>query len=180
MYKNESLLLRARRLEEHALAEIYDHLSPSLYRYAMRLLGDAELAEECVADTFSRFLHALYRGGGPRQHLQAYLYRVAHNWVTDHYRRQRPIALPLNPGWPMDHDSEPGQTVEEDMELEHLRAALAHLTPDQRQVIILRFIEGWTNKEVALAVKKSVVAVKALQHRGLVALRRLLVKEDLA
>ena len=66
-----SLLAEARRFEERALAEIYDQFSPGLHRYAMRLLGEVDLAEECVGDTFTRFLQAIHRGGGPRQHLKA-------------------------------------------------------------------------------------------------------------
>ena len=63
MDSDKDLLSRARRLQRQALAEVYDRFSPGLYRYARRLLGDADLAEECVAETFSRFLRALHRGG---------------------------------------------------------------------------------------------------------------------
>jgi DNA-directed RNA polymerase specialized sigma24 family protein len=51
----------------------------------MRLLGHASLAEDCVAETFARFLKALQKRQGPRDHLQAYLYRIAHNWIVDLY-----------------------------------------------------------------------------------------------
>ncbi|MBL7163141.1 MAG: RNA polymerase sigma factor, partial [Anaerolineales bacterium] len=57
---------------------------------------------------------------------------------------------------------------------EHLRAALFQLTPEQRQVIVLKYIEDWSNAEIAAALNKSIGAVKALQHRGLAALRRML------
>jgi RNA polymerase sigma-70 factor (ECF subfamily) len=75
----QELLHAAYALEEQTLAEIYDLYSPRLYRYAMRLLGDAQISEDCVAETFSRFLQALQAGRGPRDHLQAYLFRTAHN-----------------------------------------------------------------------------------------------------
>jgi RNA polymerase sigma-70 factor (ECF subfamily) len=54
-----------------------------------------------------------------------------------------------------------------------LAAAIAHLTEEQRQVILLKFIEGLDNKTVAHVLNKSIGAVKALQHRALVALRRI-------
>jgi DNA-directed RNA polymerase specialized sigma24 family protein len=69
-----ALLERAQRFEEEALAEIFDCYNAGVYRYAMRLLGDPELARECMAETFSRFLTALKRGVGPHDYLQAYLY----------------------------------------------------------------------------------------------------------
>ena len=75
----QELLQRASQLETAALAEIYDLYSPGLYRYAMRLIGDATVAEDCVAETFARFLRSLQKRLGLRDHLQAYLYRIAHN-----------------------------------------------------------------------------------------------------
>jgi RNA polymerase sigma-70 factor (ECF subfamily) len=93
MTSDKELLKSARAFDQQTLAEIYDQYSPKLYRYAIRLLGDDTQAEDCVAETFSRFLNALQQGGGPKEHLQAYLYRIAHNWITDQYRRQSPVPL---------------------------------------------------------------------------------------
>jgi len=65
------LLALVHRFDEQALAEVYDRYSPGIYRYAVRLLGDQDLAEECVAETFSRFLKALKQGKGPHKYLRA-------------------------------------------------------------------------------------------------------------
>ena len=170
------LLAGARTFEKIALTHIYDRYSTPLYRYAVRLVGDADLAEECVAETFSRFLHTLHRGGGPRRHLQAYLYRVAHNWITDHYRREPP--LPLDPSLGTGNDYDLSHAVEQRLEGEQLRAALRLLTPDQRQVVVLKFLEDWENQEIAHVLGKSVGAVKSLQHRALAALRRILIADE--
>jgi RNA polymerase sigma-70 factor (ECF subfamily) len=177
MPTDQNLLQRARRFEEQALAEIYDCFSPGIYRYAMRLLGDVDLAEDCVAETFSRFLLALRRGNGPRDFLQAYLYRVAHNWITDIYRKKGPVLLPLDLEFHPDPHGEPSRIVMEEMERQRVRAALAQLTPDQRQVVALKYLEDCDNEEIARALRKPVGAVKALQHRAIGALRRLLLKE---
>ena len=74
------------------LVAIYEEYSPGIYRYAVRLLGDAAMAEDCVSETFSRFLGAIQRGGGPTDNIRAYLYRVAHNWVTN-LSKMDPIQL---------------------------------------------------------------------------------------
>ncbi len=177
MGTQDALLEGARRLNERALAEVYDRYSPGVYRYAWRLLGDEDLAEECVAETFSRLLNALARGDGPRQHLQAYLYRVAHNWITDYYRRGEAGALPLDGELRVSGDLDPPRLVANRLEQQALRAALLRLTPEQRQVIVLRYLEDWPLAEVAQAMQKPVGAVKALQHRALQALRRWLDKE---
>jgi RNA polymerase sigma-70 factor (ECF subfamily) len=166
-------LAGARRLDENVLAEIYDVLSPALYRYAYRLLGDKQSAEDVVGESFHRFLLALRSNAGPRQHLRAYLYRVAHNLAMDHYRR-RPVPdllLDSEADSPAaDHD--PALEVEHGAAQAEARAALWRLTPEQRQVIVLKYFEGLDNEEVAAALGKPVGAVKSLQHRALQSLRR--------
>ncbi|NPA92892.1 MAG: sigma-70 family RNA polymerase sigma factor [Chloroflexi bacterium] len=178
---DEAQLLRAARSwDMDALAAIYDIYSPMIYRYAMRLLGSEDVAEECVAETFARFLQALRNGGGPKEHLRAYLYRVAHNWITDYYRRQPPpqVDLDLLDNVLTDDEESLGGRVVAQEEQERVRAALRLLTPEQRQVIVLRFLEELSLKEVAEAMQKPVGAVKALQHRALAALRRVLSEEE--
>ncbi len=171
---DQAILERVKRYEAQALEEIFDTFSPGIYRYAYRLLGDAELARECMSETFSRFLDALQRDSGPDNYLQAYLYRIAHNWVTDYYRSKVPPSLPLDVEIRADSADEPHQAVAEQMANEQLRAALALLTPDQRQVIVLRYLEDWELESIANTLNKPIGAVKALQHRALEALRRIM------
>jgi RNA polymerase sigma-70 factor (ECF subfamily) len=172
-----NLLQRARQFEPQALAHIYDLYSPALYRYAVRLLGDIHTAEECVSETFARFLTALRNGKGPREHLQAYLYRIAHNWITDRYRSPLPVEAPLDPDL---HGQEEDlfQATVQRLRGQRVREALLQLTPDQRQVIVLKFLEGLENEEIASALEKPVGAIKSLQHRALAALQRILVEDE--
>jgi RNA polymerase sigma-70 factor, ECF subfamily len=170
------LLNRARTFNPQALAEIYDRYSPGLYGYAMRLLGDECLAEDCVSETFSRFLTSLHAGQGPTEHLQAYLYRIAHNWITDHYRR-KPL-LDLDEDLRAEDEDRPEAQIDHRLQQERVRNALRLLTPDQRQVILLRFLEGWENDEVSAAIQKPSSAVRALQHRALASLRRWLLGKE--
>ena len=174
----KALLRRAKRWDRQALAEIYDLFSPRLYRYGLRLLGDADVAEECVAETFERFLLALHRGGGPQEYLQAYLFRVAHNWVTDYYRRHLFADAELDPN--LRADRQVDEVVLGELETQELRTALAGLNADQRQAIVLKYLEGWQNEEISKSIARSVGAVKALQHRGLLNLQKALIKEGRA
>ena len=165
------------RIDKQALVGIYEQHSPGLFRYAYRLLGDKDLAEECVSETFSRFLNALSIGRGPKENVQAYLYRVAHNWITDQYRRQPPQALSIEVDDQPDTQSNPALIVAQAMERERVRAALLRLPPDQRQVIMLRHLEQWPHQEVADALGKTAEATRALQYRAMAALRRMLIEE---
>ncbi len=178
MISDKDFLEKIQCFDEEALVEVYDRYSPGIYRYAARLLADQDLAEECVSETFSRFLLSLKDGQGPQDYLQAYLFRIAHNWITDLYRRKTPQILPLDPEWRADSHVEPELSVAESMERQDVRVALLQLTPDQRMVISLKFYEGWSNHEIAYVLEKPVSAVKALQHRGLNALRRLLDRKE--
>jgi RNA polymerase sigma-70 factor, ECF subfamily len=74
-------------------------------------------------------------------------------------------------------DANPSQLVAGEMERDRVRAALLRLPPDQRQVIELRFVEDWSHDAVAAALGKTVEATRALQHRALTALRRILLEE---
>lgn len=174
----QELLNGARAFDQATLGVIYDRYSPGIYRYALRLTGDECRAEDCLAETFLRFLKALHAGQGPHAHLQAYLYRIAHNWITDDYRRQPLPPLALDENLAGADGDLPERQAERLLEQNRVRLALRTLTPDQRQVITLRFLEGWENDEVAAALEKPVGAVKALQHRALSMLRKQLLRED--
>jgi RNA polymerase sigma-70 factor (ECF subfamily) len=164
--------------DRSALAEVYDHFSPGIYRYAMRLLGEVDMAEECVAETFHRFLVGVQNGNVPDQYLQAYLYRIAHNWITDLYRRHPPDPLSLDTDLVTESLGEPVIEVSERLEVDRVRSALALLTPDQRQVVVLKYLEDFSHEEIAHTLQKPLGAVKALQHRALASLRRLLSHEE--
>ena len=176
MIPENILIERARRFDLTALAEVYDRYSPGIYSYALHLLGNPQQAEDCTSDTFTRYLQALQDGGGPEFHLQAYLYRIAHNQITDIYRRQPPPPLSLLDDIPC-ADPELIQTVIDQIDKEQVRSALMNLTPDQRQVIALKYLEGWENEMIALTLEKPVGTIKSLQHRAIGALRRMLLPQ---
>lgn len=172
------LLKGAKAYDLPVLTAIYKQYSPGIYRYAMRHLGDDCLAEDCVAETFSRFLKALRAGQGPQDHLQAYLYRIAHNWITDCYRRQPPPPVELEESLSAGDHSRPENQTDTNLERQQVRLALQSLPSDQRQVIALRFIEGWEHDAVASALQKPVGTIRVLQFRALNALRKLLLGEE--
>lgn len=172
----EKLLKGARAFDQDALAKIYDVFSDALYAYAYKHVGTAQVAEDIVAETFRRFLTALERGGGPQDHLRAYLYRITHNLITDLYRREPPPAQELDEERLVEEGPGPAGMLDERQESERVRQALRLLTPEQRQVVILKYLEGWSSEEIAQTMEKSLGAVKALQHRGLAALQRILLE----
>ncbi len=168
------LLRRARNLEHEALVEIYDLYSSSIFAYAYRVLGDGNLAEDCVSETFLRLLKSLKNQSGPQEHLKSYLYRIAHNWITDLYRKSSIRELELTDTTLPLNDYRLENHVENNMDLSEIQKAITSLTPDQRFVITLRYGEGWDINQIATALQKPVGAVKALQHRALAALQKIM------
>ena len=177
MSREPALAPPTRRVDLDSLVEIYTRFSPGLYRYAARLLGDQALAEDCVAETFRRLLEALAGGGGPYKYVQAYLYTIAHNWVTDQFRKK---SLPVGTASPKADSTrhDPARIAQERLELDRVRAALARLNPSQRQVIAMRYLEVRSHHEIAGLLGKSIGSVRTLQHRGVMQLKRLLVQSE--
>jgi RNA polymerase sigma-70 factor (ECF subfamily) len=172
------LLKRAKAYDLEALAELYDHYGPRMYAYIYRRVGDATLAEDLTAELFLRVLRALRNERAWSDSFRAWLYRVAHNLVVDHYRRQPSLpAQSLDESLAAQH-GDPLVIAEDVQASERLRAAIGQLTQDQQQVLALRFGEGLTAKETARILGKSTGAVEALQHRALAALRRILTGEE--
>ncbi len=154
------------------LADIYDTHAPRVYRYIYHRLGDRSLAEDLTGEVFVRFLNVTTTP----DNVGAFLYRIAHNLIVDYLRRNQPARV-ISDNVPVDQ-ADPARLAELEMERARLRRLIARLTPDQQQVIVLKFLEGLSNEEIARVLDKPVGAVKALQHRGLVALRDLLSAEQ--
>jgi RNA polymerase sigma-70 factor (ECF subfamily) len=177
---DRELLGRAKRYDTAALGELYDHHAPRIYAYLYRQVRDPHLAEDLTGDVFVRMLGAIRSERFWQTSFQAWLYRIAHNLVVDHYRRASRTS-----GWEADEvlmvtDDDVTAAVATRLAREQLGAAIRRLTPDQQQVLTLRFGAGMTARETARVVDKSVGAVEALQHRALVALRRLLEQKTFA
>lgn len=175
MSNEQELLKLASHLQTAALAEIYDNYSPGLFRYAVRLLDDTDLAEDCVAETFARFLKSLQNGRGPRDHLQAYLYRIAHNWIVDLYRDHEQTCA-LSEALECKEVTE--EAAAKQIRQKLVRKAIRHLTPDQQKVIALKYLEDWNNQEIARMLQKPIGAIKSIQHRALVSLQKLLTEKE--
>lgn len=167
LFVNKSAVI----MDKQALLEIYEHYSPEIFRYACRMLNDNNLAEDCVADTFLRLLIAVHRGV-LLGNIRAYLYRVAHNWIIDHYRRHPQVDIPLDDDLHTNAEDNPSHLAGQVDDAQRIRSALLKLSAEQRQVIELRFIENWSHDEVAMALGKTVEATRTLQYRAVEALRQ--------
>jgi RNA polymerase sigma-70 factor (ECF subfamily) len=139
-----------------------------------RVRDDAE-AEDLTSDVFMRALKAMPRYE-PRQAFLAWLYRIARNAVIDRARRgNRQVSFEdalEHPG--VDQIVEPDAEVLAHSDSVTLRGALAKLTPLQQEVIVLRYLEGYSTQEIARIVGKREGTIRGIQFRAIGALRQLI------
>lgn len=158
------------------LAEIFDAYYEALYRYAYLHLRDHDTAEDIAAAVFHKLLDSVEKGHMPLTP-RAWLYQVARNLIIDHTRRQRHrdhVALTETLAVAANVEA----TVEGLLRAERAHAAILGLNERQRNVIILRFLQGLDVSEVAIILNVSVGAIKTLQHRALENLRQVLGNES--
>lgn len=166
----QGLVERAKRNPE-AFGALYDSHFDRIYAYIYRKTGDRQAAEDLTSETFMKALANIqgYRYTG--QPFAAWLYRIASNLVTDYYRARRPMAS-LDEGLQM---VAPGTTPEEAAvaldDQQAVMRAVQMLSPDQQDVVLMRFSGDMKLKDIATALGKTEGAVKALMFRALGSLK---------
>jgi RNA polymerase sigma-70 factor, ECF subfamily len=171
------VIRQAQQGDQRAFDMIYNHFADPLFRYVYARCGDASMAEDLVGDLWVRVVERLasFRlpPSGVEQAFAAWLYRIAHNLVIDSFRRKSSGNVSIDPNI-SDGEPTPDERAISGDESRTLHAAIAQLTPDQREVVMLRFIEEHSNAEVAALTGRTEGAVKVMQHRALAALAKLL------
>ena len=173
MENDLELLKAARAKNKEALEKIFDLYSSALYKYALRLGSDPVLADQTVGDVFGRLLEQLELGKGPETNLRSYLYQMTYHQIVDQTRASRKTA-PLEVADGLGHDEDsPALRLENQMMFDLiLKAIQDELTDDQRQVIILRFMEQFSLQETATIMGKKINHVKVIQSRAIAKLRK--------
>lgn len=169
------LVTRAQQGDQAAFATLYEQYSPLVYRFLRRRLDGAdEIVEDLTEDVFVKVYEKLHRYVERGLPFTAWLYRIAHNHLVDYLR-----SLPRYSAHSLDEVAEVPErqamaAYGRVLDRQALEPALARLTPEQRQAVELRFIEGMSVAETAGVMGRSEEAVKKLQARALANLRRAL------
>lgn len=161
-------------VDNQCLIGIFDQYYQPIYRFIYRHLGDRETSKELTSEVFKRLVITCQKKNIYKAQVSPWLYRTAHNLLIDHYRKQsHRNHLPLDEEMAEKSKLTP-EIVDQRISETNIRKALKTLTPDQKTVIVLKFLEGKSNQEVSEIMNKSVGAIKSLQNRALNALRRML------
>ena len=167
-----ALVERAIGHDGEAFGLLYDRYAVRVYRHLYYLVSSPAEAEDLTAQAFLQAWEAIPRYQFRGVPFVSWLLRIAHNAAISHLRSRRE-GLEL-PDTLVDHsrDGNPEESLQREADRELVREAIMRLRDEQRQVIILRFVEDLEYREVAEIVGKSVAAVRVIQHRALNALRK--------
>ena len=168
------LVERAKNMNEDALASLYSIYYPRIYNYAFFQLGDIQAAEDLASDVMLKVLESIdgYRSKGPP--FSAWVFRIARNKLIDLHRRRKRNGMVNLWDLPVAIELAPETLAERALDRGQLQIALKYLNEVQRQVIVLRFIEGFDTATVAHTLGRKVSFVKSVQHRALKSLRSIL------
>jgi RNA polymerase sigma-70 factor (ECF subfamily) len=170
-FSDADAVLALQQGDENALRLLYDRYLDRVFRFALRLVGRSEEAEEIAADAFLQvFRHARdYRGDGE---FSGWLFRIARNLCLDRLRRGRWLQVISleelsESGWNLSQDTPDREPI---LRLA-VQEALQQLPPDYRSVLLMRDVDGLTNPETAQALGRSPAAAKSLHFRARQTLR---------
>lgn len=164
---DEALLVRQAQEDLGQFGQLYECYMPRVYRYLLGRVGNVADAQDLTSQTFIAAMENLNKYKGQRPFL-AWLFGIARNKATDHFRQLRPdhqleTAVAL-----ADNDTQdPSDIVQQQLTLERVAGKLQAIAPDRAEAILLRLVAGLSVTEVAALMDKNEPAVRMLLHRGL-------------
>ncbi|HRH94210.1 MAG TPA: sigma-70 family RNA polymerase sigma factor [Candidatus Peribacteria bacterium] len=149
---------------------LYTQHVDAVYRYLYRRTLVREVAEDLTSTAFLKAMESIRSFDPDKGNLRAWLYRIARNGLIDYYRTRRPSA-DIESVWDLPGDEVSTLVTERRIESELLHKALATLTADQREIVLLRVWEGLSHKEIAALTGKTEANSKVLFSRAVAELR---------
>ena len=168
----QQLIASAKQGDKTAISALYHAYVQGIFRYISYRVESDAVAEDLTAEVFLHMVQALPGYHYTQAPLGAWLFRVAANQITDHYRRnRRVVAEPLSDNQAAD-DTDPFRRIEDEQERAEIREALNALPEEYQTLLILRFMQQLPHAEVAAIMRKSEAAIRVMQHRALTALAK--------
>jgi RNA polymerase sigma-70 factor, ECF subfamily len=168
-----ALVERAQAGEREALEELYLIHFDRIYSYLHVTVGNRHDAEDLTTQTFLKMLESIGRFRWQSVPFSAWLFRIAHNLAMDHFRAGR--RWQPEEDVPEPHGSEERSAEEQAMHSigrASMLEMIEGLSPEQQQVLTLKFVFNFSNGEAATILGKTEGAIKSLQHRALVSLQK--------
>ena len=167
------LIAHAAKDDREAFGALYERYVLRVYRHVYYLTNDPHMAEDLTAQTFLNALEAIHRYETRGVPFLAWLLRIAYNLTVNHKKVRSNGNAPLPETVEVQGTQySPEASCEAKLDGEQVWDGVRRLKGDQRQVIVMRFIDGLSYPDIAKVLGKSIGAVRVIQHRALCALRR--------
>ena len=171
----KKLIDDAKAGNQESFSKLYDHYLPAIYRFIYMKVSHRHEAEDLTHEVFVSAWQNIARYSHKGFPFSSWLYRLARNRVIDHYRVSKPHSdienlspeqISLNPMIE--------SVIDDGFQFKLVRSAIQKLKPNQQDVLIMKFIEDLSHKEIAHALKKSEGAIRLIQHRAIQELKKIL------
>jgi RNA polymerase sigma-70 factor, ECF subfamily len=172
-----SLVERAQAGDRNALEDLYLIHFDRIYGYLHMTVGNRHDAEDLTTQTFLKMLESIGRFRFRSAPFSAWLFRIAHNLAMDHFRASRRVQLEEEVPEPVDQEMSAEVAAFQSIGRASMLDLIEELSPEQKQVLTLKFVFDFSNLDAATILGKTEGAVKSLQHRALVALQKRLASE---
>lgn len=173
----QNFIRQAQRGEKEAFAKLYEHYLPQIYRFVYIKINNKAEAEDLTHEVFLNTWQNIKRYVPREFPFSSWLYRIARNEVIDFYRtNKKNIRLELIEENSLGIPETESLNLDQALELENIKKLFQHLTQEQRDVLIMRFVEDLSPKEISGALNKSEGAIRIIQHRALNELKELIYK----
>ena len=166
---------RARRQDRHAFAQLYDATYRRVFGYLLARVGERAAAEDLLQEVYLAALQAIGRFRGRTEgEFIGWLLKIAHAKVIDRFRSQYRHPELKTSDLSSTDLADPLDAIDQRLRLDEISDALSQLTEDQRNVVLNRLVLGLDLEETSKLMGKNVGSIKALQHRALAQLAKIL------
>jgi len=180
--KDETALIDAAKTDSTAFGKLYKRYVERIYNYIYYRTGSTKDAEDLTGKVFFKAMSHIKGYKHMGLPFSAWLYRIAHNLVANYHRdrsRKQEISLDFVPGTSLPQKNpQPETRIVRSEEVEGLLATIRDLAPNRQELLILKFVDQLSNKEIGQIMRKSEGAIKSLYHRTLLELREKMDSEE--
>lgn len=166
--EERELVKKAQKGDSKAFGNLYDKYLPSIYRFIILKIGNRADAEDLSHQVFLNAWQGIHNYEFQGFPFSSWLYRIANNSVIDFWRtKKNPLNIETIPEDSLKDDPRMDLALDKKMDIETIKKAISKLEGDQQDIVIMKFVNELSNKEIAQILNKTEGTIRVIQHRAL-------------
>jgi RNA polymerase sigma-70 factor (ECF subfamily) len=173
-FHKKFLIIRLKRRDKVAFAELYDEFVDRIYRFVLFKVSSVEDAEDITSEVFMKAWEFLGRADAEIRNLKAFLYQLSRNLIVDFYReraREQKAVLLSHKSEDLeriaDEKADLNEKVSQEFMNKELNTLLRYIKEEYRDIVMLKYIEGYSTKEIAEILNRSTGNIRVILHRAM-------------